>query len=322
MIQRTICLIFLSLNAVCGSFRTLLPATNNTMKDLPIILKALMNQIPFGFAHFNDGEMQALDCIAGKKAVFTWEQACSANLGRAIHNALTHTAPNFYLGLPCNCEFRGRYFLKALHVLNITHNLPYTLEDTMLSRGVYNDDTACPVVPARLTFPTPHLRGRITVAPLFINGNYNHAKKELIRLLIYARNVQQRAIHIVTAHGRHVERLPIPISSTQWIAQKDAFEHNYETFRTSTFLNNVAKYKDGDIVMIMGGPFGRILASEWTWLRPNVTFLELGSFWDTELWNRPKHHLGSIRRCSSNTDTIGVSSCSFGTNPILSTFFC
>ena len=304
--------------------RKSLPATNNTMKDLPVILKALIDQIPFGFAHFNDGELQALDCNEGRKTVFSWMQTCTTNLSHAIYNALTHTAPNFYLGLPCNCEFRGRYFLKALHALNITHNLPYTLEDTMLSRGVHNDDTACPAIPAILTLPPDtNLRGRITVAPLFINGNYMHAKKELIRILIHAKNIQKRAIHVVTAHGRHVDRLPIPVSSTQWIAQKDAFEHNYQFFRTPIFLNDIAKYQDGDIVMIMGGPLGRILASEWTWLRPNVTFLELGSFWDVELWNRQKHHLGSLRRCSSNTDTIGVvSSCSFSTNTILSTLLC
>jgi hypothetical protein len=36
----------------------------------------------------------------------------------------------------------------------------------------------------------------------------------------------------------------------------------------------------------MAGPLGRILSSEWTLHRPDVTFLELGSLWDKDLWKR------------------------------------
>jgi hypothetical protein len=57
--------------------------------------------------------------------------------------------------------------------------------------------------------------------------------------------------------------------------------------------------------VLLAGPLGRILASEWSWLRPRVTFLEMGSFWDVELWSRGNHHLGVYRPCSSANDIIG-----------------
>jgi hypothetical protein len=278
------------------------------MKDLPLLLRALEDNQAFGYAHFNDGEMQALDCNEGRKTVFAWMQTCTPKLSYVMKMAMTHTAPSFYLGLPCNCEFRGRYYLKALHVLNITHNLPYTWEDAMLNRKVHNDDMACPAHPAVLQYPgeSARFKGRITVAPLFINGNYLRAKKELIRILRRAITEQKRAVHVVVAHGRRVDNLPITVTSVQHIAQNDAFEANYDEFRTPAFLDK-AGYRDGDVVMIMAGPLGRILASEWTWLRPRITFLELGSFWDVELWNRQKHHLGQRRPCSARTDTVGLS---------------
>ena len=294
----------------------LLPATNNTMKDVSLLLTALENNVPFGFAHFNDGELQALDCNDGKKTVFAWMQACTPALSAAMRAAMTRTAPNFYLGLPCNCEFRGRYFLKALQLLNVSHGLPYTYDDAMhMRRGVHNDDTACPAVPTPLRHVHrgaatasggASLVGRITVAPLFINGNYLRAKKELVRILTAALSRQRRRVHAVVAAGRQVGRLPVPLASVQRIAQRDAFEANYTVCRTDAFLRQ-AGYADGDVVMIMAGPLGRILASEWTWLRPRVTFLELGSFWDVELWDRPRHRLGLPRPCSARTDTVGLS---------------
>ena len=306
-------------NLMVSAVSSVLPAMNNSMKDLAQLLGALENNVPFGFAHFNDGELQALDCNDGKKTVFAWMQACTPALSTAMHAAMTRTAPNFYLGLPCNCEFRGRYFLRALQLLNVSHGLPYSYDDAMhMRRGVHNDDTACPAAPTPLRHVPPaaaaaasdrftgiSLVGRITVAPLFINGNYLRAKKELVRILTAASTLQRRRVHAVVAAGRQVGRLTVPLASVQRIAQKDAFEANYTACRTDAFLRQ-AGYADGDVVMIMAGPLGRILASEWTWLRPHVTFLELGSFWDVELWDRPRHRLSLPRPCSARTDTVGM----------------
>ena len=283
-----------------------LPKMNNTMSDLLSLLQALENNVSFGYAHFNDGEMTSMGCAdrTGIVPVFGWMEKCSKQMGEAMKAAITHTAPNFYIGIPCNCEFRGLFFLQALSLLNITHNLPYNLSHM---EGMV-DDTACQEKQAILTYPPNNvqLSSRITVSTLFINGNYIKAKKELTRILNKAIRKQGRHVHAVMAYGREMEHLPFPVKSVQTIAKKNAFGTNYAEFRTEKFLER-AGYRDGDIVLIMGGPLGRILASEWTWLRPHVTFLELGSFWDVELWNRQDHHLGALRACSYRKDVIGLS---------------
>jgi hypothetical protein len=277
---------------------------NNTMADLIPILRALENNVSFGYAHFNDGEMTSMRCTEMRDIVpvFGWMEKCTKTMGEAMKAALTRTAPSFYIGIPCNCEFRGLFFLQALELLNITHNLPYNL--THMDGMV--DDTACQEKQATLGYPSALLASRVTVSTLFINGNYLKAKKELTRILNKAVRKQGRSVHAVVADGRKIDNLPFPIKSTQLIARRNAFHTNYDEFHTSAFLDK-AGYRDGDVVMIMAGPLGRILASEWTWLRPGVTFLELGSFWDVELWDRQKHHLGALRACSHKKDVIGLS---------------
>ena len=40
------------------------PKTNVSMQDLPLLLGMLENNVSFGFAHFNDGEVMTLkDCV-------------------------------------------------------------------------------------------------------------------------------------------------------------------------------------------------------------------------------------------------------------------
>lgn len=288
-----------------------LPKVNNSMSDLFNILHAIESNIPFGFAHFNDGEMSAMECSEGERTVFSWNQRCTKQLNQAMQNAFLNTPPNFYVGIPCNCEFRGISYLVALRYLNISHNLPYqlTLGDTDY-RGQkqlpLNDDIACPAVPATLSMSSSHLKDRLTVATVFINGNFIKAKKELTRILNKATTVQNRGVHVVVAEKRKVYNLPFKVKSTQFVSRENAFETNYKTFRTEEFLAN-AQYEPDDIVLIMAGPVGRILASEWGVLRPDITFLEMGSFWDTELWSRPKHHLGISRACMDKNDVVGLS---------------
>lgn len=321
-----VCILFVSLLLVYSNFRTSsdtrrnaisetdyllqLPKASNSMSDLSSILRAMESNIPFGFAHFNDGEMMALECSEGQKTVFSWSQRCTPRLKEAMQNAFMKTAPNFYIGIPCNCEFRGISYLVALRFLNISHNLPYRLmagrrydDDTQLP---LNNDAACPAIRPILTMPNDYLRDRITVATLFINGNYIRAKKELTRIINKAVSVQNRGVHAIVAHNRKVHKLPFPLKSVKHIAQKDAFEANYDEFRTMDFLS-AANYKPNDIVLIMAGPVGRILASEWALLRSDITFLEMGSFWDVELWSRPKHHLGISRACMDTKDITGLS---------------
>jgi hypothetical protein len=209
----------------------LLPSTSNSMSDLLVILKALENNIPFGFAHFNDGEIMAMNYREGFKTVYSWMQDSSPLLAESMQKAFLNTADNFYIGIPCNCEFRGFPFLSALRYLNISHDLSYHLTNDIIYYDQYHEpksnDAACPISPTNLLFPNDKLKNRITVSTLFINGNYIHAKKELTRILGSVFKDQGRMVHVVTAYNRTIKNLPFPVKSVQYIAEKNAFQINY-----------------------------------------------------------------------------------------------
>ena len=70
--------------------------------------------------------------------------------------------------------------------------------------------------------------------------------------------------------------------------------------RSTEFLDE-SKFIKGDIVLLMAGPLGRMLSSEWCLLRPEITFLDLGSFWDADLWGR-KYKLDLAYPCMHRND--------------------
>jgi len=274
-----------------------LPATSNSMSDVKILLDLLAKGIPFGYSHFNDGEVILInDCPEGKETDWGW-QKCSPAIGKAMFNAMTKTAPNFYIGITCLCEFEGNPFFKSLSVLNISHE---QLNDPPLQHKV------CPDKPPVLKFPDeavhPYLKQRLTVATIFINGNYHKSKREFVRILNDIASTNTRSVHIVTGEGHKTNNLPFKVKSTFHAAALHAFEHNYPEMRTIEFLNK--HYNDGDVVLIMLGPVGRILSSEWTLLKSTITFIDLGSFWDKELWGR-NYELAAHRACMFKEDIVG-----------------
>ena len=95
--------------------------------------------------------------------------------------------------------------------------------------------------------------------------------------------------------------LPFKTKSVFFAARRHAFEHDYSRIRTSKFLE---RYTDGDVVLIMLGPLGRVLASEWCLLRSKVTFIDMGSFWDAELWGRHQYggYVASPKACMFKND--------------------
>lgn len=258
-----------------------LPNTTVEMGDVVLLMQALEDGIPFGYAHFNDGEIEAITCREGNDVDFGW-QRCSNKLNSAMLNALTNPAPNFYVGIACLCAFRGIPYLKGLHHLGISHNLPINLHQAK------PDHENCPHESAKLDFGHSLLKpGRLTVATMWTDGNFEYAMKEMLRILNKAHHEQGRRIHIVIGEGdgHHHETLPFPVSSVQKTTTWEAFDNSYDSMHTIEFLQQ-AGYEMGDIVLIMCGPLGRILASEWALLRWDITFLDMGSFWDGYLWSR------------------------------------
>lgn len=119
----------------------------------------------------------------------------------------------------------------------------------------------------------------VTVATLFLNGNYKLARKALPEIL-RATGVR---VHLVTGEHADVSRFADLTSITPVnvlrVAQRHAFPRSYIGLQQA--WQQVAA---GDVVLLCAGPLGSILAAEWFALQPKATYLELGSFFDPELW--------------------------------------
>ena len=68
---------------------------------------------------------------------------------------------------------------------------------------------------------------------------------------------------------------------TIMVSEKNAFENDFERIK-----DEYQNFGDGDIVMCLCGPLGRVLCYEWFKARPTLTCLELGSLFDPFLKNR------------------------------------
>lgn len=274
-----------------------MPSSTTTMNDLKIFLDLIKANISFGYAHFNDGEIWSIgDCPEGGETDWGW-QNCSRKLSNAMLNALRTTAPQFYIGIPCLCEFHGDPYFKALKYLNITHEAN---NNPPLKKDV------CPEKPPVLTFPSeemhPYLKERLSIATAFINGNFEIAKKSF-KHIFNKISKKGRRVYVVCGEGHSTSRLGFPVYDTFHAKKRHAFDHDYPTMRTQAFLHTRG-YRAGDVVLIMLGPLGRILASEWSLLRHDVTFMDLGSFFDVEMWNRPGYiTIGEPKNCMYVGDT-------------------
>jgi hypothetical protein len=274
------------------------PKTTKSMEDGNLMLDMLYQGIPFGYAHFNDGEIRAINitnCFKEKDGQLTTDwgwQKCSPELGTAMLAALTNTAPNFYVGIPCKCEWEGERTQLALDYLNLSsNNIPLRREC----------DVVNPVKNLNFEFAAkPWLKDRLTTATIFINGNYEKMWYQLSDVFNNINKDGARRVHAVVSQGSDVNNLPFKVLPI-YAARQHAFEANYAELRTSSFISN--HFKQQDVVIIMLGPLGRILASEWTLISSDITFIDMGSFYDIELHDRhfPADRL-SPRACNDLQD--------------------
>ena len=285
-----------------GSEKHIYPATTMTMKDVNIFLNLLAEGTPFGYGHFNDGEIRSIEIKnchveigSGQRTTdFGW-QNCSEELSTAMKNALTNTAPNFYVGIPCACEWHADRTKLALNYLGLKskHRIFHKCAEieSLLNNILFKESVVA----------KPWLKERLTVATAFINGNYARVYGILVDLLGKISSDGNRVVHAISGSGARFDRLQFKVNAIE-AASRHAFERNYSSMRTRGFVD--AHFRAGDVVLLMLGPLGRILASEWTLITPNVTFLDMGSFWDQELTNRTwKANEHSMRRpCNARHD--------------------
>lgn len=285
----SICNIFLEQKS-STSFRSLrFRKTSTSMSDINIFIHMLENSVPFGFAHFNDGELSIASeaCVSADQTTDNGWIHCSKALSLAMRNAIITTAPNFYLGVPCLCEFGGTPTSQLMTISNITFDSPIRIGDCPSTLPAFDFQNNIPI------------QNRMTVATVFINGNYERSRKELIRIFNKPLHHQRRSIHVVMSEAGNATALPFPIKSVHHIRKTEAFYHDYERLRSADFIN---QFDAGDIVLILAGPLGRILSSEWTMLRSDITLLEMGSFWDNDIWKRGYKAMMKTVPCMSKSD--------------------
>ena len=92
---------------------------------------------PFGYAHFNDGEVHALERTEGRTARGLQRQ--SSGLAAHIRSAMTADVPNLVLGVPCS---RNYPYLHRLAMRTVNGSATATTAATLFINSNYEDARA------------------------------------------------------------------------------------------------------------------------------------------------------------------------------------
>ena len=238
------------------SRRAAAPAKHD-MNDVTILLARLALGIPFSYVHFNEGEVRAALHATG--AVPNGAQRFSPALREAMRAAMNASHPNLYAGVPCRAEF-PREHLSALQLVSTES-------------------------------------ARRTAATVFINGNFPllmTAKGGLFVDLLRRRAQGGHSLHLVASEAADVARFS---TATRLVPKTVVRTPRRDSFarRDNVSREALSQFGDGDIVIVCTGALGRILVTEWTRLRPQTTFLELGSFFDPEFGFRALAYHRQVR---------------------------
>lgn len=215
------------------------------------MLTLIHNKTPFGFAHYNDGEMdcvkkvtaKGVGCIdgdtwKGSGGGGKWKDSCDNDTRHNFYQTLDNPPDNFYIGVACSKCHPG------------------------------NNETAMSIISET---------AKIIPAMTFHHTIFNYnGKNKLLDA------VRDRHIFLVISDS----------------ANDDFFRKNFSRVDTIRVPSNFASQKFGemrdtnygfgknDIVFLLCGPLGRLLAPVWCRQYPETTFLCLGSYFDKELYGK------------------------------------
>ena len=221
--------------------------SDGTMSAVTILLSRLALRLPFAFVHYNDGEFMAAN-FEGQRgqaaATPLGNQVFSSALRTAVHASMGTVYPHLYAGVPCALEFpRHANASKTLVAVPVERQLPAVV----WQNGNY----------ALLRALLPRLLRRRTSAT-GVGGR--------LHLVGSQYNDIRRFVNLTGLHPVSVLRAPA----------KSAFSHRQSIRKSGGQLGWAA----GDVVLVCVGLLGRILVTDWMTLFPEVTFLELGSFFN------------------------------------------
>ena len=72
---------------------------------------------------------------------------------------------------------------------------------------------------------------KVTVATVFINGNYELSRSALTSILNYQVGQQGRSVHVIASSIANVSSLPFPVKSAHFVSRADAFNSDYDRMK-------------------------------------------------------------------------------------------
>lgn len=123
-------------------------------------------------------------------------------------------------------------------------------------------------------------------ANILINSNYIKTKNLLEEVL------PNKNVSIVINENANIDRLPF----TPKLVVKVPESNSWDVFDKVKTINRL--FNDGDVVLLLCGPLGRVLCYEWYKANNKITLLELGSFYDNLTMNKAyMYHTGTVPLC-------------------------
>jgi hypothetical protein len=72
---------------------------------------------------------------------------------------------------------------------------------------------------------------RVTVATVFMNGNYEFSRSALTSILNNQVRQQGRSVHVIASSIANVSSLPFPVKSAHFVSRTDAFNFDYDRLK-------------------------------------------------------------------------------------------
>ena len=216
------------------------------MDKVDLLYSLFRNKIPFSFIKLNDGECLAMNDI--NAVISRGDDKSSEIMSQKLKESLNYEAVNYFVGLPCQC-CQNNHYQTSLQYLSNKDSLHYNVNKYLNANILINSNTW---------------------------RTYDELKKNCINRRIVIISNDENLINI-----RKLEEFNIKPYRLISVSSKNAFENDY-----SRVKDEVKYFQDGDVVICLCGPLGRVLCYEWFKYNKNLTCLELGSLFDPYLKNR------------------------------------
>lgn len=211
--------------------------------DYEKLIEKLNKQESFAFAHFNDGEMRYI-LKQSTDHISRGCQSYSVELEEDLKRVFTLENAQFYKGIPCEKCF-GIMYEKSIQLLQ--------------EKGIYEND-----------------QEQLVGACIF---HHNYVKK---RQELFAAMRKFKYQTWITNDHFHMENiisvLKLEENDINHIKIPSVDGYSYYKANAHEFAN--IEYRPNELVVLLCGPTGRILAGDGIMKHPDKTFLCLGSYFD------------------------------------------